>query len=235
MQKPHRRATEKSRDDWRTPRHIFDAACAEFGYTIDGAASAENALCAEYFDGTSADRCFLRKPLDLFSAPGRRIWLNPPFSEKRAFIARAIYLTRREHRSGIQIASVLIPAVCETSVWHELIFPHASAIDFYRGRIAFYDPARPIGPGGAYLKQRSGAPTGHALVTFLSPGLNWTPGDGELKGGGCLWRRPDWFHRRGRHATNFALIRTRSASTGEVIAGDPGMRKQQLRFYFRED
>jgi len=46
-----------ARQDWRTPRALFDVLDAEFRFTTDAAASGENALCAPFpsavviFDG----------------------------------------------------------------------------------------------------------------------------------------------------------------------------------------
>lgn len=47
---PARRAAV-TRDDWETPPDLFERLNAEFEFTLDAAANAENRKCVRYWDG----------------------------------------------------------------------------------------------------------------------------------------------------------------------------------------
>ena len=58
-----------------------------------------------------------------------RVWLNPPYGRTmRQWVERMV-----EHGTGTS----LIPVAAGTKLWQEVVFPHASAIHFYRHRIKF--------------------------------------------------------------------------------------------------
>jgi hypothetical protein len=57
------------------------------------------------------------------------VWLNPPFSNWEAWIAKMA-----EHGSGI----ALLPARTETRGFFKHVWARASAICFVRGRVSFY-------------------------------------------------------------------------------------------------
>lgn len=67
-----------------------------------------------------------------FSWEGYRVWLNPPFG-KIAIDFVKCFLFRRERR-GI----VLLPVRTDTTLFHELVLPHAHGFFFLRGRIRFF-------------------------------------------------------------------------------------------------
>jgi hypothetical protein len=78
-----------------------------------------------------------------------RIWLNPPYSNAGAWLARLA-----EHGTG----TALIFARTETRIWHEHVWPKASGILFLRGRITFrHVDGRPA-------QANSGAPS--ALIAY---------------------------------------------------------------------
>lgn len=61
-----------------------------------------------------------------------RVWLNPPYGR-----AQDPWLEKMAaHGNGI----ALIPAATGTERWEKLVFPHATAICFVRGRIQFCLP-----------------------------------------------------------------------------------------------
>ena len=94
-------------------------------FTLDAAASDENAKCARYF--TAADDGLVK------SWAGERVWLNPPYGRALpAWIAKA-------YRESLRGALVVmpIPARTDTAAWHDYIFPHASEVIFLRGRLKF--------------------------------------------------------------------------------------------------
>lgn len=79
-----------------------------------------------------------------------RVWLNPPYGrEQIPFMERMA-----EHNHG----TALLFAAVETVMWHETIWPRASAVLFPRGRFTF---AR---ADGVAAKANSGKPS--ALIAY---------------------------------------------------------------------
>jgi phage N-6-adenine-methyltransferase len=62
--------TGPRREDWETPPDLFAEYDAEFGFTLDAAANAENAKCPAYL---SENALALRWP--------GVVWLNPPYGK----------------------------------------------------------------------------------------------------------------------------------------------------------
>lgn len=60
--------------EWATPQPVFDALHAEFGFTVDVAATADNAKCARFYarwnDGLEQDWT------------GERVFCNPPYGRE---------------------------------------------------------------------------------------------------------------------------------------------------------
>lgn len=79
-----------------------------------------------------------------------RVWLNPPYGkEAEPFIAKLA-----NHGHG----TALIFARTETRMWHQHVWPRASAILFLSGRVSFLDAS------GIKASANSGAPS--ALVAY---------------------------------------------------------------------
>lgn len=110
-------------DEWTTPRAMFATLDAEFGFTLDAAATDDNALCAAYF---TRERDGLAQPW-----PGV-VFVNPPYGHQ---IGR---WTRKAHDEAQQGAVVvgLIPARTETEWWHRDVM-RAAEIRLIRGRMRF--------------------------------------------------------------------------------------------------
>lgn len=117
-------------DDRRTPREVFDPLNEEFEFTLDAAASPENALCGHYYHlGNSGLEGNWRE---------HRVWVNPPYSDIRPWIEKML-------RSGAQLVVMLLPANrCEQGWWQDYIEPlrRAGKIEtrFLRGRLRFDTP-----------------------------------------------------------------------------------------------
>ena len=114
------------RHDWTTPRAFFDELHAEFGFTLDAAASPHNALCPRYFteesDGLAQDW------------RGEVVWCNPPYGRQ---IGKWIAKAAEEARGGATVV-MLIPARPDTAAWHDHIFANPQAtVRFVRGRLKF--------------------------------------------------------------------------------------------------
>ena len=135
------------RGDWTTPKAFFDLIDSEFGFTLDAAASAENALCQRFYDENA----------DGLAQPWTGVvWCNPPYG-------RGIdKWVERGYGSAVAGATVvmLIPARTDTQYWHKYVM-RAAEVRLLRGRLVF-------GQGEA----RANAPFPSALVVFR-PGVHF--------------------------------------------------------------
>ena len=113
--------------DWTTPRDFWEKLHTEFQFTLDAAASPENALCERYF--TEQDD-------GLSQSWQGVVWCNPPYGRQ---ISQWIEKAYQESRKGVTVV-MLIPARTDTKAWHEIIFPHAE-VRFLRGRLRFSNAA----------------------------------------------------------------------------------------------
>ena len=115
-----------ARDDWQTPPALFAALDAEFRFTCDAAASADNALCPVYF--TRAE--------DALAHPWTgRVWVNPPYGRVgAAFLAHAwrqVYET-----ATAEVVVLLVAARTDTRAWHQYAM-HGAEIRLIPGRLRF--------------------------------------------------------------------------------------------------
>lgn len=108
--------------EWATPQEVFDRLHAEFAFTIDPAATKENAKCARFYtaeqDGLAQDWS------------GERVFCNPPYG-------RVIGAwVEKMSRGGAIISVGLLPARTDTRWFHDHILGKAE-IRFIRGRLKF--------------------------------------------------------------------------------------------------
>lgn len=131
--------------EWSTPQALFDQLDAEFGFTLDVCASAENAKLRRFF---TREANGLAK--DWF---GHVCWMNPPYGRTiSAWVGKAA-------TCGALVVA-LLPARTDTRWWHEFIWDaehHAPRpgvqVRLLKGRVKF---------GGA----KAGAPFPSAVVVF---------------------------------------------------------------------
>lgn len=113
-------------DEWATPQDFFDEMNNEFGFDLDVCATDENHKCNEYFtkeqDGLSKNW------------GGRRVWLNPPYSQIDKWVEKAF----RETRNDNTIVVMLIPSRTDTRYFHNYIYQRTE-IRFVKGRLKFGD------------------------------------------------------------------------------------------------
>jgi phage N-6-adenine-methyltransferase len=138
------------KNDRGTPENLFAKLHAEFGFTLDVAATSANAKCQRYY--TKADDGLAQ------SWEGERVWCNPPYDVLHPWIEKA-------WKSKAQLVAMLIPANrTEQPFWQELIEPHrdrggALSVRFIAKRRAFVHPE--TGPMGQ-------APFGLVLLVWNS-------------------------------------------------------------------
>lgn len=131
-----------ARGDWATPQSFFDLVNAEFGFTLDSAASPMNAKTPTYY---TEDDDGLAQPW-----PGV-VWCNPPYGRGiDAWVRKGF----EEAQNGSTVV-MLIPARTDTGYWHDYVM-RAAEVRLLRGRLVF-------GNGEA----RANAPFPSALVVFL--------------------------------------------------------------------
>lgn len=131
----------KASDEWETPQELYDQLDAEFKFDIDVAATQENEKCGTWLDmeldALDPERkSWLVYPLE--EAP-TTVWLNPPYSKVRQFMARAAL----EAEKGCTVVC-LVPSRTDTRWWHEYVWnaethqPRPGVeVRFLKGRLKF--------------------------------------------------------------------------------------------------
>lgn len=120
-------------DEWRTPPDLFAALDKEFVFTLDPAATKENALCREYF---TKETNGLKQPWT-----SQRVFVNPPYSHASLWIEKAAVESRR-----CPVIVMLLPARTDTKAFHKFIWAAGDhthgprrgvQIRFIKGRLKF--------------------------------------------------------------------------------------------------
>lgn len=114
------------KQDWTTPRAFFEELDREFRFTLDAAASDENALCKRYF--TEKDDGLKQKW-------GGRVWLNSPYGRVLGQWVKKAYESVKD--GDCELVVMLLPARTDTSYWHDYCMK--GDVRFIRGRLKFGD------------------------------------------------------------------------------------------------
>jgi phage N-6-adenine-methyltransferase len=110
-------------DEWATPPAIFEGLDAEFHFTLDPAASIENAKCGKFY---TRDQNGLKQPWY-----NERVFCNPPYRRYE------IDLWLEKLSSGeADIVVALLPVRTNTKWFHEYVWRRAE-IRFIRGKLKF--------------------------------------------------------------------------------------------------
>jgi phage N-6-adenine-methyltransferase len=130
------------KDDWETPPELFAALDAEFGFTVDAAATCDNTYCPMWFGLDSVPGGYAYDALTTdWSLYGGPFWCNPPYSRglQGKFIAKAA----AERLRGCTTV-MLLPARTDTKAFHEHIWDrerhqprHGVQVRFLKGRLRF--------------------------------------------------------------------------------------------------
>lgn len=133
-------------DDRRTPSSLWLPLHDEFHFTLDAAASAENAKCADY--------CTVEDDGLAQSWRGQRVWCNPPYSNCGAWVEKAW----NEFPEAPVIVMLLPANRTEQSWWQDLVESNRDnttdflTTRFLRGRLRFDTPE------GTYSDPRGNRP-----------------------------------------------------------------------------
>jgi phage N-6-adenine-methyltransferase len=127
-------------DDRRTPLEFWLPLHEAHDFTVDAAASAENAVLPRYW---TRETDGLRQWW-----AGERVWCNPPYSNIRPWVEKAW-----QSMVAAELIVMLLPANrTEQKWWQELVEPHRDnchglRVEFLPGRPRFVAPDKPgIGP-----------------------------------------------------------------------------------------
>lgn len=135
----HERTAEGT-EEWLTPREITDALGP---FDLDPCSPIRRPWA-------TARRHFTIEDDGLKQQWSGRVWLNPPYgTETEKWMSRM---------AGHNHGTALIFARTETATWFESVWPVASAVFFFRGRLAFCHV------DGRRAQQSAGAPS--ALIAY---------------------------------------------------------------------
>lgn len=126
LKKPHIYRTSKSSDAWRTPDRVFNNLHREFSFTIDGAASANNAKLPRFWSRhDDALRC---------DWGAERVFCNPPYSQIPQFLAKA---------PTAEVAVMFVTSRTSNEYWLERVWanPYCHEIRFVNRGVKFSPPA----------------------------------------------------------------------------------------------
>lgn len=112
-------------DHWATPRGVFAAISRRYGpFDLDACATQYTAKCPLWYGEQDNG----------LEQPWRgRVWVNPPYSNPRPWIARAVEAVQRGEAERVVM---LLPSATDTTWFHDLVLPNAEVV-FVRGRIRF--------------------------------------------------------------------------------------------------
>jgi len=113
--------------EWETPQDLFQNLDDEFHFTLDPAATKENAKCKNFY---TVEENGLIQPWH------GTAWLNPPYGKGR-IIEPWIEKVITEVSAGNCIVVALLPARTDTIWFHENVMPYASQIRLIKGRLRF--------------------------------------------------------------------------------------------------
>lgn len=126
-----------AKNDWRTPRALFDQLNAEFNFNLDAAASQANALCGNYYaldHPNPASRDGLKGK---WGIGGGATFCNPPYGhEIGKWVQKAAYEVDEWRNTSV----LLVPARTDTKWWKLWVATSADEVRFIEGRVNFEMP-----------------------------------------------------------------------------------------------
>lgn len=129
-------------DEWVTPQDLFDQLDQEFHFILDAAAQTSNRKTINYL-GPGHVNPLKRDALSCAWEDTGAVWLNPPYSQCRAFVGRA----SREAGPGKPVVC-LVPSRTDTRWWHEFVWDREKhgyrpgvSVRYLKGRLKFSNSA----------------------------------------------------------------------------------------------
>ena len=116
------------KQDWTTPKSLFDKLNKEFNFEYDLAATKENALCSKFY--TKEDDGLKQKWNSV-------CYLNPPYGDKTSKMSDWIKKAYKDSKENPNLTVVmLIPARTNNKYFHDFCMK-ASEVRFILGRPKF--------------------------------------------------------------------------------------------------
>jgi phage N-6-adenine-methyltransferase len=150
-------------DDRAITLEDFAPLATRFRFTLDAAATPQNARCPKYF--TAADDGLAQ------SWAGETVWCNPPYSRLRPWAAKAW----AEHATARGIVLLLPANRAEQNWWQQLIEPYRDrpgsplTVEFLPGRLRF------LATGQRRIQPNERPPFGCCLAVWSVAGPAPTP------------------------------------------------------------
>ena len=114
--------------EWETPKALFAYLDKIFNFTIDLAASEQNALCPQYYT----------EEMDALNKPWLgRCFVNPPFRLAGQFFKKASEEIIKDY---CEVIVSLTPCRTDTAYFHKYVFPVAAEIWLIEGRVNYVNP-----------------------------------------------------------------------------------------------
>ncbi len=115
----------EERDDWETPKELFDLLNEQYEFNFDCCASEKNKKCDFWHDN------FKKVGTEEAGLSDNSIaWMNPPFSKADAMFRHFFEVIKR----GICIYRC---DNLETKIWQDIILKHATWVFIPKGRISY--------------------------------------------------------------------------------------------------
>lgn len=116
------------RDNWATPKTVFDEICLKYEVSpqLDVAAENGNQKCPRFY--TKKDDSLTQEFTEDF-------WCNPPYSEITKFVSHCYSQHLKNNITGVMLTF----NKTDTKWWHQYVEEKAE-IHFIKGRIKFVDP-----------------------------------------------------------------------------------------------
>ena len=142
-----------AKDNWQTPKDLFDKLDLEFAFDFDVCADKSNYQTFVYFD-EKIDALTISWN---YKTEPAVVWMNPPYS--RGNIDKFCKKAYDESQKGCTVVG-LLPGDCSTKWFHEYVM-RADEIRFLKRRVRFVDPD---------TGKQGGSPTFGSIVVVWRPG-----------------------------------------------------------------
>lgn len=116
------RTGDSEKDEWQTPKWLYDLLDREFRFNLDPAATHQNALCANYY--TEEVNGLIQPWYDA-------TFVNPPYSNLYQWVQKGY----EEAEKGNATVVMLVPARTDTRAWWDYV--RWGDVRFLPGRLKF--------------------------------------------------------------------------------------------------